>query len=150
VRIEQVSEHQIVYRLPQAQRDGLAALSLSPLEPRASVAALMPPPHRHLYRGVPRPLPVVATPPVPSPIRRVRPPRRPLLARPLSRARGLLLAMPFARPLEPFPRVRPDGARRSANRAYGVRPNPSLSALPNLPRIFNELEFFRGRAGHYI
>jgi transglutaminase-like putative cysteine protease len=30
------------------------------------------------------------------------------------------------------------------------RLRPSLSALPNLPRIFNALEFFRGRVGHYI
>jgi hypothetical protein len=28
--------------------------------------------------------------------------------------------------------------------------NPSLSVLPNLPCTFNELEFFRGRVGHYI
>ena len=29
-------------------------------------------------------------------------------------------------------------------------PSPSLSTLPSLPRIFNELEIFRGRVGHYI
>jgi len=28
--------------------------------------------------------------------------------------------------------------------------NPSLSPTPSLPRIFNELAFFRGRLGHYI
>ncbi len=28
--------------------------------------------------------------------------------------------------------------------------NPSLSPPPSLPRIFNELEFLRGRVGHYI
>ena len=28
--------------------------------------------------------------------------------------------------------------------------NPSLSAQPNLPPIFNKLEFFRGRVSHYI
>lgn len=35
-----------------------------------------------------------------------------------------------------------------------VRPrivlSPSLSALPSLPHIFNELAIFRGRVGHYI
>jgi hypothetical protein len=28
--------------------------------------------------------------------------------------------------------------------------NPSLSALPSMPRIFKELEICRGRVGHYI
>jgi len=67
--------------------------SLTPLERRAHLAALIPPPllHRHLYRRVPPPPPVVATLPVPPPIRRVRPPRRPLLARPISLAGGLAI-----------------------------------------------------------
>ena len=34
--------------------------------------------------------------------------------------------------------------------ATSITSSPSLSALPNLPRIFNELEFSSGRVGHYI
>ncbi len=53
-RIEQVSEDRIVYRLPEPQRDGRTALSLSPLELIDHLAALIPPPrlHRHRYHGV--------------------------------------------------------------------------------------------------
>lgn len=44
-RIEQVSEQQVVYRLPKPQRDGrTAALSLTPLEFIDHLAALMTPP----------------------------------------------------------------------------------------------------------
>ena len=47
----------------------------------------------------------------------------------------------------------PPYVRRSARVAAALPRlylNPSLSALPGLPRIFNELEFFRRRVGHYI
>jgi hypothetical protein len=44
----------IVYRLPKPQRDGRAALSLTPLELIDHLVALIPPPrlHRHRYHGV--------------------------------------------------------------------------------------------------
>ena len=44
----------IVYRLPEPQRDGRTALSLTPLEFIDHLAALIPPPrlHRHRYHGV--------------------------------------------------------------------------------------------------
>ena len=53
-RIEQVNEDRIVYRLPEPQRDGCTALSLTPLELIDHLAALIPPPrlHRHRYHGV--------------------------------------------------------------------------------------------------
>jgi hypothetical protein len=53
-RIEQVNEDRIVYRLPEPQRDGRTALSLTPLELIDHLAALIPPPrlHRHRYHGV--------------------------------------------------------------------------------------------------
>ena len=53
-RIEQVNEDRIVYRLPEPQRDGRTALSLTPLEFIDHLAALIPPPrlHRHRYHGV--------------------------------------------------------------------------------------------------
>lgn len=42
-------------------------------------------------------------------------------------------------------------ARRPAPQARQAQcPGPSLSAQPSLPRIFNELENFCGRVGHYI
>ena len=46
-RIEQVSEDRIVYRLPEPQRDGRTALSLTPLELIDHLAALIPPPRLH-------------------------------------------------------------------------------------------------------
>ncbi len=53
-RIEQVNEDRIVYRLPEPQRNGRTALSLTPLEFIGHLAALIPPPrlHRHRYHGV--------------------------------------------------------------------------------------------------
>ncbi|MBP6582780.1 MAG: transposase [Chromatiaceae bacterium] len=53
-RIEQASEQQVVYRLPQPQRDGRTALPLTPLAYIDHLAALIPPPrlHRHRYHGV--------------------------------------------------------------------------------------------------
>jgi hypothetical protein len=53
-RMEQVNEDRIVYRLPEPQRDGRTALSLTPLEFIDHLAALIPPPrlHRHRYHGV--------------------------------------------------------------------------------------------------
>ncbi|WP_295396815.1 transposase [uncultured Thiodictyon sp.] len=43
-RIEQVNKDRIVYRLPEPQRDGRTALSLTPLEFIEHLAAVIPPP----------------------------------------------------------------------------------------------------------
>jgi hypothetical protein len=53
-RLEQVNEHQVIYRLPKPRRDGRTALSLTPLQLIDHLAALIPPPrrHRHRYHGV--------------------------------------------------------------------------------------------------
>jgi len=53
-RIEQANEDRIVYRLPEPQRDGRTALSLTPLGFIDHLAALIPPPrlHRHCYQNL--------------------------------------------------------------------------------------------------
>jgi hypothetical protein len=53
-RLELLDAERVVYRLPQPQRDGTTALTLTPLELIDHLAALIPPPrrHRHRYHGV--------------------------------------------------------------------------------------------------
>jgi hypothetical protein len=53
-RLERLDDERVVYRLPKPQRDGITALTLTPLELIDHLAALIPPPrrHRHRYHGV--------------------------------------------------------------------------------------------------
>jgi hypothetical protein len=53
-RLELLNAERVVYRLPEPQRDGSTALTLTPLELIDHLAALIPPPrrHRHRYLGV--------------------------------------------------------------------------------------------------
>ncbi|WPL22773.1 transposase [Thiorhodovibrio frisius] len=53
-RLERLDAERVVYRLPKPQRNGITALTLTPLELIDHLAALIPPPrrHRHRYHGV--------------------------------------------------------------------------------------------------
>ena len=53
-RLELLDDERIIDRLPKPRRDGVTALTLSPLELIDHLAALIPPPrqHRHRYHGV--------------------------------------------------------------------------------------------------
>ena len=53
-RLEQIGEHQVIYRLPKPRRDARITMVLTPLELIDHLAALIPPPrlHRHRYHGV--------------------------------------------------------------------------------------------------
>jgi hypothetical protein len=53
-RLERLDDERVVYRSPKPQRDGITALTPTPLELIDHLAALIPPPrrHRHRYHGV--------------------------------------------------------------------------------------------------